>query len=527
MSSSLPRFVGRAAELRTLAEAYAAPESGFVPVYGRRRVGKSELILRFLQEHPGVYFLGKQAPGALQLREFLGEAAVILGEPLLGTSTFDGWKSALAAVSERWTRREKLVLVFDEFQWTAWASPELPSVLQDLWDRRWRSSGRILLILCGSYVGFMEREVLGRKSPLFGRRTAQILLRPFGYREAALFHPAYSPVDRARAYFICGGVPWYLGRFDPRRSVEANVIGEVLSEHAPLRHEPEFLLREELREVESYFAVLLAIASGRVTPRDISAVTAIGERSLHYYLQQLVELGYVRRRYPLSDAPAAARHVRFVLDDALLRFWFRFVFPNTSYLAQMGPERTLRERIRPEPRRLPGKLFRGPVPRGPPPALWPRARRRAVRGRRVLGQALPDRCRGAASGWLDRPRGVSLGRHALRPSGARRPRDQGGPLSEPPQCHHRPADLHPRPRAPRTAPARRCSGALARSGGSLSPSSWWPRPRDRAGKVRPSADALLMVLLGCFGRIAAPANAGGRCPERRPVARRGERIGDD
>jgi len=356
---SPPRFVGRAAELRTLAEAYAAPESSFVPVYGRRRVGKSELILRFLQEHPGVYFLGKQAPGALQLREFLGEAAVILGEPLLGTSTFDGWKSALAAVSERWTRREKLVLVFDEFQWTAWASPELPSVLQDLWDRRWRSSGRILLILCGSYVGFMEREVLGRKSPLFGRRTAQILLRPFGYREAALFHPAYSPVDRARAYFICGGVPWYLGRFDPRRSVEANVVAEVLAEHAPLRHEPEFLLREELREVESYFAVLLAIASGQVTPRDISAVTAIGERSLHYYLQQLVELGYVRRRYPLSDAPAAARHVRFVLDDALLRFWFRFVFPNTSYLAQMGPERALRERIRPELDAYLGSCFEG------------------------------------------------------------------------------------------------------------------------------------------------------------------------
>ena len=78
-----------------------------------------------------------------------------------------------------------MVLVLDEFQWTAWASPELPSVLQDLWDRRWRSDGKMLLILCGSYVGFMEREVLGRKSPLFGRRTGQILLRPFGYREAA------------------------------------------------------------------------------------------------------------------------------------------------------------------------------------------------------------------------------------------------------------------------------------------------------------------------------------------------------
>lgn len=346
-------------ELRTLGLAYQDAASGFVPIYGRRRVGKSELILRFLQDHPGVYFVGKQAPGPLQLREFLDEAAAVLDEPLLATATFDGWKSALAAVSDRWKRRGKLVLVFDEFQWTAGASPELPSVLQDLWDRRWRSSGSALLILCGSYVGFMEREVLGQKSPLFGRRTAQILLRPFGYREAALFHPAYSPVDRARAYFICGGVPWYLGRFDAKRSVEANVLAEVLAEHAPLRHEPEFLLREELREVDSYFAVLLAVAGGRVTPREISAVTGIGERSLHYYLQQLVDLGYVRRRYPLSDAPAAARHVRFALDDPLLRFWFRFVFPNTSYLAQMGPERTLRERIRPALDAYLGACFEG------------------------------------------------------------------------------------------------------------------------------------------------------------------------
>jgi len=353
------RFVGRAAELRTLVAAYDGPASSLIPIYGRRRVGKSELILRFLGERRGLYFLGKQAPGALQRREFLETAALVLDEPLLATASFDGWKNALAAVSDRWTRSEKLVLVFDEFQWTVAASPELPSVLQDLWDRRWRASGRTLVILCGSYIGFMERQVLGRKSPLFGRRTAQILLRPFDYREAALFHPAYSTVDRARAYFVCGGVPWYLSRFDARRSIEANLVAEVLEEHAPLRHEPEFLLREELREVESYFAVLLAIAGGRVTPRDISQATGIGDRSLHYYLQQLVQLGYLRRRYPLTGGPTAARHVRFALDDALLRFWFRFVFPNTSYLAQMGPERAFRDRIRPDLDGYLGSCFEG------------------------------------------------------------------------------------------------------------------------------------------------------------------------
>lgn len=96
------------------------------------------------------------------------------------------------------------MLVLDEFQWTVEASPELPSVLQHLWDRRWKDGNDVMLVLCGSYVGFMEREVLGKKSPLFGRRTAQIFLQPFGYEEAARFHPACSLVDRAKIYFLCG-----------------------------------------------------------------------------------------------------------------------------------------------------------------------------------------------------------------------------------------------------------------------------------------------------------------------------------
>lgn len=135
--------------------------------------------------------------------------------------------------------------------WIAEASPELPSVLQELWDRNWSRSGRVLLILCGSYIGFMEREVLGRHSPLFGRRTGQILLRSFNHLEAARFHPRFSIVDQARVYAICGGVPAYLLAFDSAQSVEQNLIGQVLNENAALAREPEFLLREELRNLVS------------------------------------------------------------------------------------------------------------------------------------------------------------------------------------------------------------------------------------------------------------------------------------
>lgn len=342
------RFVGRRRELRALEDAYAGSDSAFVPIYGRRRVGKSELILRFLENKPGVYFLGKKAPAGMQIREFLQEAAAVLEEPLLARIEVADWRGALDAVLSRWNRPGKLILALDEFQWTVEASPELPSLLQEYWDRRWRSSGKLFLILCGSYVGFMEREILGRKSPLFGRRTAQIHLRPFGFREAAEFHPTYSLVDRARTYFLCGGVPLYLRYFTGGRSVETNIAATLLDEFAPLYREADFLLREELREPESYYAILLSLAAGCGANREISAYTGIGERSLHYYLQQLIELGYVSRRYPLTGRLPVARHVRYVLEDPLLRFWFRFVYPNTSFILQMGAQRALADRIRPE-----------------------------------------------------------------------------------------------------------------------------------------------------------------------------------
>jgi AAA+ ATPase superfamily predicted ATPase len=260
----------------------------------------------------------------------------------------DDWRRALLTIGERWQGPGKLVLALDEFQGMASASPELPSILQECWDRHWRESGRILLILCGSLVGFMEREVLGRKSPLFGRRTAQMHLRPFGHIEAAGFHPGWSREDQARAYFLCGGIPQYLLCFDDRRSVEQNIVRQMLDEFAPLFREPDFLLREELREVETYHGVLLAIASGVHVAAKIARTAGVAERGLHYYLRQLIQLGYVARRHPLDGRRPAPRRVRYVLEDPLLRFWFRFVFPNLSYVQSAGPERAFRERMVPQ-----------------------------------------------------------------------------------------------------------------------------------------------------------------------------------
>lgn len=344
----LERFIGRDAEAKRIKRMANSPNSEFLVVYGRRRVGKTELLVHSLPERGGLYHVGKTAPASLQLRELLQEAARVVGEPLLANMSTSSWKDAFSAIVDRFKGPGKLMLVLDEFQWMVGASPELPSVLQELWDRSWRDNGKVMLVLCGSFVGFMEREVLGKKSPLFGRRTGQIKLRPFPFHEAARFHPQWSPTERARAYFLCGGIPAYLRQLDQRHSLEHNIEHRFLDEFAPLYREPEFLLREELREVDNYYAVLRAIAAGCHTTSEIAGLSDVPERSLHYYLQQLTELGYVARRHPLTSSKTPKRTVRFVLNDPLLRFWFRFVFPNISFIQQVGPRRGFKERIAPK-----------------------------------------------------------------------------------------------------------------------------------------------------------------------------------
>lgn len=339
-------FIGRQKEISVLENTYAGNQSAFIPVYGRRRVGKSELILKFFTGKPGIYYLGKRAPAALQMREFLQEASRALDEPLLSSLTANSWSEIFTAVSNKCQSTSKFIIVLDEFQWMVGSSPELPSVIQEFWDRHWKKAGNIFLILCGSYIGFMEREVLGRKSPLFGRRTAQIFLQPFSYLEAAEFHPRWSLMNRALAYFICGGIPLYLRFFNQAHSIESNIEKTLLNEFGPMFREPEFLLREELRDVENYYAVLTAIATGYVNNQAIAEQTGIPDRSLHYYIQQLNSIGYVGRRRPITGKKPNPRQVRYIIVDPLLRFWFRFVFPNLSFIQQMGPQRALHTRIR-------------------------------------------------------------------------------------------------------------------------------------------------------------------------------------
>lgn len=343
-----PGFIGRTAELAALERHHAGRRSALIPVYGRRRVGKTELLLRFIADKPAVYFSATQKLRGPQIADLMRAAAASLARPELAEASPQSWEAALRLVVGAAPKGKKLVLVLDEFQWLCESSPDLPSILQRLWDLEWQRGNHLVLVLCGSFIGFMEREVLGARSPLHGRRTADLRIQPFGFREAAGFHPRWSREEQARAYFVCGGIPAYLQRLDPQRSVWQSLASEFFELDGFFQREPDFLLREELAEVKQAASVLEAIALGRRAQGDIARAVGLSASALAPHLKNLVGLGYLERIAPLSPRPPPRTAVVYRIADPLLRFWFRFVEPHASTSRRLPAAQAVEQLVAPQ-----------------------------------------------------------------------------------------------------------------------------------------------------------------------------------
>ena len=181
----------------------------------------------------------------------------------------------------------------------------MPSLLQRFWDQH-GSAGRLMLVLCGSSISFMEQEVLAERSPLFGRRTGQLELLPLGYREAAGFLPRYSPEQWVQAYGILGGMPMYQVQFEDRLSLAANVQRHLFDPSALLYSEPEYLLRMELRDPGTYNSVLEAIAAGLTRHNEIADRIGRPSTTASPYLATLERLRLIERVAPLTSRTANA-----------------------------------------------------------------------------------------------------------------------------------------------------------------------------------------------------------------------------
>lgn len=316
-------FVGRSKELAELQRAYSSDAFEMVVVYGRRRVGKTTLLTHFAQGKPTLFFAAQQQSARNNLVDFSSAIADFFSLP--SGMEFSSWQAAFEFLAEQ-AEADPFLLVFDEFPYAAASDRSLVSSLQATIDHK-LSKTKLCLVLCGSDQGFMEGEVLGKKSPLHGRRTAQIRVRPFDYLDAAKMLQGASDEDAFRYYACVGGVPYYLARVDTSLSFEQNMARLFFDPNGFLYEEPLMLLRQELREPALYNSILRAIGSRANKQNEIADRAGIEQGVVNKYLQTLIRLDIVERVVPFGESPERSRRGLYRLLDGCYDFWYAFVMP--------------------------------------------------------------------------------------------------------------------------------------------------------------------------------------------------------
>lgn len=322
-------FIGRARELATLRKLYAAEAFQFPVIYGRRRVGKTSLISKFSEQLPTVFFTAVEDSSAVNLRNLSRECFMLDrpdADPTLAP-VYPDFQTAFEAVFLLAESR-RVVFVIDEFPYLAKAEPSVSSILQMLIDRHAETS-KLYLILCGSSLSFMREQVLSEKSPLYGRRTAQLEIKPLDYFESRAFFPAAAPEDAACYYGMVGGIPLYLRQFDERKAVEENLKNAFLDPSSMMYEEPTNLLKQEVQKAALYNAVIGAIASGKTATNEIATTAGIATAELSYYLKELRRIGLVDQEFPVGSK---RRRGVYKLTDNLFNFWYRFILPSRSLI---------------------------------------------------------------------------------------------------------------------------------------------------------------------------------------------------
>ncbi len=319
-------FVGREQELAALDRAYRSGRFEMVVVYGRRRIGKTTMISRFSRDKRTLFFTAQQQTDANNLSDFCREIATFFSLP--SGTRFESWRAAFEYLADR-AAKEPFVFVFDEFPYAAAANASLVSALQIVIDHRFQNT-RLLMILCGSNQGFMEGEVLGQKSPLHGRRTAQMRIRPFDYRTAREMTPHASDEDAFRYYACVGGVPYYLSNIDDGLSFRENLERLFFSSDGLLFEEPLMLLRQEFRGPAAYNSLLRSLGTGANRQNEIADRSGVERTSVPKYLKALCDLDIVERLVPFGENPATSRRGIYRFADACYDFWYTFVMPSAG-----------------------------------------------------------------------------------------------------------------------------------------------------------------------------------------------------
>lgn len=320
------KFIGREKELKKLNKMYESDNLEVAVVYGRRRVGKTTLINRFCEKKDNVFFAAQENNFYNNLQSLSETILQFETDKKTSGAVFNSFEAAFDRLTDL-AKDRRLIFVIDEYPYLAKSYPAVSSILQNYIDHQFQNT-KLTIILCGSSMSFMEHQVLGYESPLYGRRTAQFKIVPFDYYDTAKWFPSYSDEDKALMYGITGGIPMYLQRFSDKKSIKDNLLDELFDENALLFDEPSNLLKQELREPATYNAIIQAIAHGSTKLSEISGKAGIETGTCTKYISNLIELGIIKREVPVTDENS--KRPVYLIDDLFFDFWYTFIPHNRS-----------------------------------------------------------------------------------------------------------------------------------------------------------------------------------------------------
>jgi AAA+ ATPase superfamily predicted ATPase len=349
-------FFDRKSEMASLSGKFSSSAKGeMVVLYGRRRLGKTLLIKKFMDAHPAAkslyLFVNLQEEGELK-----GTFCQNVKEQTGQTLKIEAWQDFFGWL-HNFSAKEKAIVVIDEFQRLKNIAPSFISSLQDAWDSTLKND-RLFLVLVGSSIGMMSKIALSGAGALYGRKTYQMRLEPFRYADFREMFPAIFEEERVQRYAVFGGTPYYLELSKKHQSLKDAIVKEVLEKDAPLREEPKDLLEFELRTIARYNSILHAIASGKQTNKEISDMTGIAQQSLPPYLNTLSSLmGLVEKKEPMFGKKNMGRYR---LRDNFFKFWYSFLHQNNTLL-ELSETAMVMEKIEEQLPAFTGRAFEGVV----------------------------------------------------------------------------------------------------------------------------------------------------------------------
>lgn len=320
-------FYGRERELARLEERYSGEAFEFVPIYGRRRVGKTTLIKQFMEGKDGLYYSALKVSPEENFNR--------MASKLLGVDVKMQPQDFMEEIGRRSTEK-RFVLVIDEYPNLAKDNQWVSDIIQNFIDDN-EDTSKLFLILCGSSINMMEHEVLGSHSPLYGRRTGSLKLEPFNYFEARVFLQGFSEDEMFTIYGMVGGIPLYLKKFDSSKTLKENVVNNFLMVDSFFLREPELILMEEFSNPYSYGSVIQAVSSGCTRNSEIADRVDLQASNVSKMLDALCGLGILGRRRPVDNR--SGKSVRYRVEDNFLAFYYRDLFGRCEDLSdnEMAP----------------------------------------------------------------------------------------------------------------------------------------------------------------------------------------------